>query len=211
MAESNPLQDAQNTRDNLNPTDTNQDYILKRTSEDIFIEELPTQLLFRDTSGDTIWGAFNWGEANWDNSYTNTLSAIRVINPNNIFRDYFRDTDFFDASNSTCSVSTTWNRIVFSGAQTFQSKSVFLNSQNIIKGKVYIDTSFVSNSTSITFQMTATGGTSWESVTNNTWHTFGSIGTDLRYRITSTANASIFINNYLGISKPIEVKYEISD
>jgi len=73
----------------------------------------PTIIKLRDTGPDTIWGLFNWGEANWDGTYNNSRVTYRIMNAGNIFREYFRSSTFIDTANTTATVNTTAGRIEF--------------------------------------------------------------------------------------------------
>lgn len=208
---SNILFDAQQTRDAINPIDRDGDnQVILRMQEDINIEELSTIISQRDTSTDTIWGLFNWGSSNWDGAYANSLVVIRVINANNTWRDYLRDTDFVDTGSTTATVSTANFDITFTGVQTYQTVSIFTNSKTIIQATLKIDTTNITSAGNLTYYLSANGGSNWETVTLDTEHTFTNTGTDLRLKIVSSANAAIDIDDSDGYSTAIIVEYKIT-
>ena len=107
------LDSGQNTKDNINPRDTTKDLILKRNEEEIFIEENTTIIQTRDTSSDTLWGTGIWGTSLWDGTYNNSFVDQRIINPNNVFREHFRDSDFINLSDTTANIDAVNFKITF--------------------------------------------------------------------------------------------------
>jgi hypothetical protein len=212
MSSITQAQDSQNTRDNLNPADTEGDpLIIIRKKENAYIEENSSIIELRDVSADTIWGAFNWGAANWDNTYTSDSVKWRVINPNNIFREYLRDTAFVDTSATTATVSATTYDITFaSSGDIFQSTQVYMNNQIITRATLYISSDNITNSSRLSYYLSSDNGVSWDSATLNTECTITTASTILVYKIIASGTASIVINDVYGISKPIQLKYVTS-
>lgn len=204
--------DAQNTRDNLNPADTEGDpLILKRKREDVFIEENSLIIQTRDVSGDTIWGVGNWGSPRvWDGTYTNALSSFAVVvNPNNIFREYLRDATFYSATAVTMTVSTASFQIEATTAgQIFPSEIVFTNNQTIISATINISTDNITGTANLGYELSANNGVNWGTATLGTQFSFTTTGTALRYRILSmSGTALIKIDDTYGRSFPIQVTY----
>jgi len=201
--------DMRNTRDNINPSDTEgASLILIRKKESAFVEEGSFITETRDVSADTIWGAFNWGAANWDGTYTYSSIKQRVLNPNNIFRDYLRDAEFVDTSTTTTTVSTANYNITFaSTGDIYQTQSIFLNNQTVTRANLYIDAANITNSDRLLYYLSADGGSTWELATLGSEHTFTVTGTDLKYKIVCSGTALISINDVYGISKPMQCKY----
>jgi len=99
----------QDVKDNLNPRDTTKNVIFKVNTENINIEENSTRILSRThpSTGDVsfILGNSTHGKLGTgltpqpklgQNNYPSDV-VIRVINPNNTFREHFRDTTFLDS------------------------------------------------------------------------------------------------------------------
>jgi hypothetical protein len=199
------------TQGALNPIDTEgSGFILKRKQEDIFLEENSTRIISRDVSTDTIWGVFIWGASNWDNAYANPETVVRVVNPNNIYREYMRDDDFINLTNTTATVATasTFN-IVFADTEIYESTSLHLNNNTITSATLNINSDNITNSSNLTFELSADGGSNYEAVTLNTSNSFTTTGQDLRLKITCSGTAQIDIDDAYGISIPIELKYII--
>ena len=73
----------------------------------------PVKLHVRDTTGDFIWGRDDWGSKNWGGSYSESRVIYRIVNADNIFREYFRTSTFINSSATTATVDTTNNEVVF--------------------------------------------------------------------------------------------------
>lgn len=102
--------------------------------EEIGIEEGPTRVSTR-----TIGTAFILGHPTNAILGTNQLGAgtlgslvpVRVVNPDNVFHDHFRDTNFNDTNNSTASWDATNFRWEFIVNDVGRTLSLFLNNQVI--------------------------------------------------------------------------------
>jgi len=101
--------------------------------EELGIEEGPTSVKSKNTGPDTIWDhpTAIWDTATWDDNYTNDWVVVRVINPNNIFHDHFRDNDFEDTTNSTATWDTTNFRLEFISGKVGQTLSIFQNQESV--------------------------------------------------------------------------------
>ena len=58
----------QQVRDELGNEDTT-NFIFKRFSEKINVTQGPIVIESRNTTSDTIWGVFTWGQSDWDGDY----------------------------------------------------------------------------------------------------------------------------------------------
>ncbi len=127
------------------------------------------------------------------------LAIIRVVNPNNIFREHFRDTDFKD-SPTTADWDTTNFRIAMTTATSKKRaytptvatfKSIFLNQETITKVTIDTDETKWGNDV-IKYYFSSDGGRegSWEEVTMGIEHTFKVQGADLRLRIVFSGNGA---------------------
>ena len=150
-----------------------------------------------------------------------TGSRVKIINPDNEWREMLRNlsyTDsagatisliFNDTGNTTATWDTTNHRWTFTGSQIIQTTSIFLDGQTITKATLTILSTNITTVGNLTFQLSADGGSNWESVTLNTEHTFTNTGTDLRIKISSSGNAVVDIEDAGGTSTPITVSYVI--
>ena len=115
----------------------------------------------------------------------------QVISNNEGFID-----DDFEDTNGTASWSTTGS-VTFTSGQIALSSSIDFNNGTITKAT--LDRTIVSGT--FTYELTANGGTNWETVTSGTAHTFTNSGTDLRFRITESAATTgeisqVLVTNY---------------
>ena len=133
--------------------------------------------------------------------------VYRVINPDNEWRELIRS-DLFKDSNTTATWDTSNHRWTFTSGQILQTKSIFKNdTETITKATLKILSSNITNSSNLTFYLSADGGSSWEEVTNNEEHSFTNTGTDLRLKIVASGNAQIDIEDSEGTSTLIKVSY----
>ena len=134
---------AQETKDNLGTRDTTKDQVLFRNRESIYVEEDSSieekQLVgsafvlghpVNGILGTSAFGAGTLGS--W------TVHA--VVNPNNIFREHFRDNFFYNSSDSSgVSWDTTNFRIEFIKDGKVVTKSIFYDYKEIANAKLVID------------------------------------------------------------------------
>ena len=123
-------------------------------------------------------------------------TIVRVVCPNNTYREYFRDTDFKDTSQpNTADWDTTNYRLAMSSSTNKNrayntvatSKSIFLNSQTIFKATVSAtETKF--DKDIIKYFLSADSGSNWEECTLNEEHSFSVTGNDLRFRVVFFGN-----------------------
>lgn len=104
-----------------------------------------------------------------------------VMQYQNIYTENFTDNDFEDTANSTA----TWSggSLSFTSGQIGQSLSIDYNNGTITQARL---TATISSGT-FTLELSADGGSNWETVSNGLLHTFTNTGTDLRWRITENA------------------------
>lgn len=103
---------------------------------------------------------------------------------NNTYTEYFYDTDFKDAA--TTATWTTVSTCTFAAGQIAKSTSIDYNNGTITAATMTVTIT----SGTYNLEMTANGGTNWESCTNGVAHTFSNTGTDLRWRITENAGGA---------------------
>jgi len=122
----------------------------------------------------------------------------RVVNPNNTFREFFRDTDFKD----TDEVATAdWNITLFRIAMTTStdkqiayntvvtSKSIFFNAQTVFKVTVTAKETKFGNDL-IKYYVRADNDSDWEEVTKGIEYTFKKPGVDLRFKVILIGNGA---------------------
>ena len=114
-----------------------------------------------------------------------TETILHVINPGDTMYERFNFTTFVDTGNTTATVDVTNEDVDFTSAE-------ILTSLSVAKGVTYSTAKLTSDSTTnVTFEMTADGGSNWQTATSGSTLTFTDTGTDLRYRVTASGNATI--------------------
>ncbi len=140
-------------------------------------------------SGNSIWGLgtadgyFDWGSGKWGTNAVSfpTVADHFVQQYQNSYIEDFLDDDFEDTNGT----ATGWTSgsVDFTSGQIALSKSIDFN--NGIITSATLNSTEVSGS--FTYELSADGGSNFESVTPGTAHTFSNTGTDLRFRITENA------------------------
>jgi len=171
-------QNIQQVRDEIG-TEPDTNLIVKVKQEKVKVTEGPTQILTKDVSDDYIWGRDNWGEAYWDDSYTNSFSVQGVTNPKNRFIDRFVNTDFKDTTYTTADWNVSTNVCDFTASEVLQTTSIFLNNQNILSATPKC----TEESGTLSYRLSRDGGDTWVTASNNTKCTFKQ--TDLDYHYTT--------------------------
>jgi len=174
------------------PDDT-KDIDINRVNERVLLEENST-VGVRNTYGTS----FILGSASNAVLGTNALGAasrvettLWIVSPNNIFREHFRDT-FFEAGATTAGWGDTSGQLDFTNTEIAVSNSIALNDGTVLKGTVSVVLSTGSLS-DLSFELSADGGSTFESVTHNVEHTFTVTGTDLRFRITASGTVKVVL------------------
>ncbi len=116
--------------------------------------------------------------------------VIRVVNPNNTFREHFRDIIFkdspttanWDTTNFKLAMSTSSNHsIPYNSIATF--KSIFLNLATISSAILTCTETKWNPNDIIKYFLSANGGSNWEEITKGIEHFFTNTGQDLRIKI----------------------------
>lgn len=194
MAITSQLQNQQ-TRDELGSEPSVQE-IYQTWFDDFVFEEGPLIIYQRVTSSDVLWGLTTWSGSVWDGDYTFDPSLTLVINNNNFFVERFKFTTLKDSS--TTAYWDTTNGVLAEDSSsnhvpTYNSTALslivakdtsFSGTPRIIsKATIYADETIYSGDT-ITYELSADGGSNWETVTNETEHTFTTTGSSLMWRVT---------------------------
>lgn len=117
-----------------------------------------------------------------------TTEVERVINYNNIYIERLTYNNFEDTSNTTADWDTTNKEIDFTSGEVAQSLSVYKDDGIVGKATLSLEGTTLGN---LTLELSANGGTNWETVGNQAEHTFTNTGTDLRFRFTASGNAKV--------------------
>ncbi len=138
----------------------------------------------RDISGDTlIWDNLTfgtWDAQNWGETLPGTDTLEQLIQGGNIYIEDFLDDDF--EGGGTASWSNTGS-VTFTSGQIALSSTIEFNNGLITQAKL----TSTEVSGSFDYELSADGGSNFESVTSETTHTFTNTGTDLRFRITENS------------------------
>ena len=141
------------------------------------------------------------------------IEIIRVVNPNNTFREHFRDTDFQDLDDDN---TADWNTTIFRIAMTTASshgtvyntiatfKTIFLNVQTIIRATVNSTETKWNPSDKITYLLSADGGGSWEEFKLGIERVFTNTGIELKVKIQFFGNGAK--DTYI---EDLQVSYEV--
>jgi len=185
------------TKNALGIGDNTRQIVFKRVSEKVQLEENSTVVEF-DTYGDSwIVGSSTNGIVGANTSTQGggqqvvgssgrVNTVLSVVNINNKFREYFKDTSFEDTSTTTADWADTVGQIDFTVGEIAQSLSTYLDTANVVAATLTVD-----DDTNLTLQLSADGGSNWETVTNETEHAFTNTGNDLRFKFTATGNATV--------------------
>lgn len=154
----------------------------KSFKETIYIQELPFILEKRVTNSDTtvcsfddpVRGKFNSGFtfAAYTGESLGETTRERAINPSNIFREVFIDTDNIMSSDAS-KIDTTNRLAEVPAGESVMSQEVFKNLVNINNATPYFDTTG-----SMTVKVTADDGNTWADATSGSLITFGQAGTE---------------------------------
>ena len=187
-------QSLQQLRDEIGtPADAGSVFKVKK--EKLVLKELATRVSTRTIGDSFILGHSTNGTLGSSNSNVlgddrGAITVIRVVNPNNTFQEYFR-TDTFEDATTTADWDTTNFQVEIANAEVAVSKSIYLNSDTIYSATITMTSD--EDVTDLLIQLTANGGSNWETVTHNTIHTFTNTGTDLRFRLINTSGSTITI------------------
>ena len=139
-----------------------------------------------------------------------SLVVNRVVNFNNLWREMIRSTTFKDTGNTTADWNTTTFKWDFDDTEIIQTKSLFLNSETVIAATLNIVAAQITTVGNLIFQISADGGSHWETVSLGVENVFTNTGTDLRLKITASGGtASIDVDDSDGYSFPIRLSYRV--
>lgn len=198
----------QKTRDEIGFGSSTFPRIINR-KEEIEIEQGPTIIEHASVTGSAIYGSsvfgiygtstygsssggtFIFGHPDFGVFGTSVFGSgsstitFAVTNPNNTFIERFGFDYFEDSSNTTADWDTSNQWLLFASGEVAQSDSIFLNNVTVVTATFTcgFDTG---DSGDLTCELSADGGSNWETATIGTQHTFTNTGDDLRFKLTAS-------------------------
>jgi len=111
-------------------------------------------------------------------------TVSKVVNQNNKYMDLFNTTTYKDAT-----TTATWS----GNGQLTLTSGQFALSESIYKDTITINNAIITvdDDTNVTLELSADGGSNFETFTNDTLRTFNNKGTEILWKITATGNATI--------------------
>ena len=85
-----------------------------------------------------------------DTGYTTWKEVHKVISPNKVWKEYFRQNTFMDGANTTADPDYTNNWIDFTSNEVYQTVAIFKNSESINTALVYANVGSESNAITLT-------------------------------------------------------------
>jgi hypothetical protein len=123
---------------------------------------------------------------------SNSSSPVitRVVNPNNTYREYFRDTTFKNTSNTTADWNTTTFKINFtSGSGTAESEIIALNLETYSFATLFLTGTSLSL---ITPSLSFDGGSNWEEVSNGVlYNSSYPSSSGIKYKLVSSGTSEV--------------------
>jgi len=176
-----------------------------------------------------IWNSFKWGNSSSTSfvlgnslagvlgisklgSQSSSYQVREIINPNRIFRwllSSAENTYWVDTGNTTATVTASTS-IAFTTGQILQTNKLSTEYYNLSDAIFIINGSNITNSSNLTYYLSADNGSNFEAVTLNTLHTFTNVGKNLIIKIVASGNATISLKNSVGIRSPIAIDYEVT-
>jgi len=165
-------------------------------TDNLYSQTHSTVIKKRDWTG---WVGFKLGDITLGILGTSTLGGAatpalvldQVVNPNNIWKEALRNTDFEDSVNTTGTWDTTNHKLTFTTGQQIQTSIIAKKTAiNITNAEVRFDESRIVNKANLTYWLSSDGGTTFEQVNNYIKHYFTTIGTELVLKIVLTTGTS---------------------
>lgn len=212
------IDSTQETKDNIGARDSTRDIIVDRNNEKLLGEENSTVIEGLSLGNSWIVGSPSNGivgaNLNTENGSQQVVGSdgrvvtdVRVINPNNTFREHFRDTAFLDTTqNNTANWNTTLYRLEMTTAASKKRAYVTMSTSKRIWFDAKIATRAIFNADEtlwgnddVKYYLSADDGKegSWEEVQLGVEHVFRTQGNKLRFRVMFTGNgrSQTFIEN----------------
>jgi hypothetical protein len=174
--------------------------IVKLKTENIIVPPLSIQTQENTLGNSWIVGSTTNGIVGTNTGTQNGLQQVvggsgrvatisRVVNDNDTHFEVFTTRTFEDTSTTT----GTWGsgELVLFAGQVGQSLSVYKDSGTATQARMIVSMGSAGTVSDLTLQMTADGGTTFGTATNNTDFTFPVAGRDLRWKIAASGSAEI--------------------
>ena len=202
----------QETKDNIGARDSTRDIILDRNNEKILIEENSTIITGLSLGNSWIVGSPTNGivgaNLNTENGSQQVVGGagrvetqIRVINPNNTFREHFRDTTFLD---DTLNNTANWNTTTYRLAMTTSSDKLRAYMTMAVSNRIWFDAKIATRAVfnadetlwgndDVKYYLSADDGNegSWEEVQLGVEHIFSTQGNKLKFRVIFSGNGGV--------------------
>jgi len=117
-------------------------------------------------------------------------TLVQVTNPNNIYIDHFTTTTFRNTATTSADWAVSAEELSFTNGEVATSNEVFYADGTLSSAKISVTTTS-GDVADLAFELTADGGSNWESVTHNTDHVFANRSNDMRFRITAAGTVVI--------------------
>jgi hypothetical protein len=117
-------------------------------------------------------------------------TVLNVFNVNKFFIERFNFTTFNATGSTTADWAVTTGLLEFTTGEVAVSKECAFNDGTITRATMNL-TPVTGVTTDLTLELTADGGSNWESVTLSVEHTFTNTGNDLRFRLTASGTVSL--------------------
>ena len=112
-----------------------------------------------------------------------------VTNPENIFRERFRDTTFKDTDNTTADWDVASYKIDFTTGEIAQSEILAKNNIVYDTATITLQGTDIGN---LTIYLSGDNGSNWEEVTNNVAHNFSNKNNQgIKFKIVATGSATV--------------------
>lgn len=138
MAEQNLRKTVVAIRDQIGSLDSVNPVGVWDYDEELGIEEGPTMIRKRDIGTAWVWGHPDnciWGTTEWGEGTLGSWVLQRVVNPDNVFHEHFRDNTYEDTS-GTATFDISNYRWEFTINDIAKTNSIFYNQQAISSVKI---------------------------------------------------------------------------
>lgn len=193
---------------------TDEESYLKLFQGFVYATEIATRINTRNLAGDTliwnnpnfgIWNSYKWGGTAQQSfvlghsiagilgtsqlgSNASSYVPVRVVSPDNQFREYFDSTDFRVAASTTADWAVTAGQCDFTTGEIATSQIIALNNETYISATL---TATGTTTTNLAFELRF-DGINWESVSNGViFNTAYSSTAGIEWRATASGNATL--------------------
>ena len=116
-------------------------------------------------------------------------TVLRILNVADTFIERFTYDLFEDTGSTTADWDNdTAHALDLTSGEIAQSLTIALDGRTFTRATLLVEGTSTGN---VAYQLSADGGSNWETVTLATQHTFTNTGTDLRFKFTASGNATL--------------------